>query len=125
MTTGGRSDDVELRDDDTVALEENCLEELELDGGCDGWLDWATGRQSFGHKLGLAFSNASQMLSPHFPTCSIGGFGAGGGNFLKIIKATIPTAAIIATIIIKTTFFIVPQLYQRKYQKKEYFTIQE
>lgn len=104
-------------DDIAGALEDERLEEveeLEPDGGggvgatleeddCGGRLDWED-KQSCGQAFGLAFSNSSQILSPHLPTCSIGGFGSGNGaGFLKMKYPPMTTTT---AIIIKIIFFM-------------------
>lgn len=63
--------------------------------------------------FGFAFSNSSQILSPHLPTVSIGGFGSsgvGGEGFLKTKKAPMPT---IANMIKPIIIFFIKSLYQK------------
>ena len=66
------SEDFEEDEDDS----DDCV----LEGVCEDWLDWVD-KQSVGQAFGFAFSNSSQILSPHLPIFSIGGLGSVGAGF--------------------------------------------
>mgnify|MGYP001579912495 CR=1 FL=1 len=62
----GALDEDSVVDNDDCALEDDCDDRLD-EGivGCDGRLDCAD-KQSAGQAFGFAFSNSSQILSPHW-----------------------------------------------------------